>query len=1225
MGGNMAAIAPPESPQRHNSPVEEVQTSGGKTDSAKLEGGTDQTEENTLDQSRERQSSEHSGNNSASLPGHYKVIESGAGGGQTCNSPEPKMAESPGDEQRPLDCPGDEDNGEEDQSHTEENISEPAEKLLPETQALPGAEDINEKVEDPVEDVGSIEYVVEDHGEGEKRQHSESSSKPKKSRMVCKECGLSFPRREMFYLHRHSHAHKDDLAPLTCEECGLSFKDRRSLIKHRHVHKEQEEEPTYEDEDVFQCAECDNFFPTAQKLRVHNCNDPDDKPYHCSLCRKEFHLRCSVAMHMMNHSHEGWTCEECGRTFREYKRLRCHQRCHPILKPYECPECGMAFRYNSVMEDHRRKHTDQLRTYLCTVCGKTFKYSSLLQQHQYLHTGEKPFRCPDCGKKFAFAQNMRAHCRQHRLHQANAIPCTQPTKQTPLSAPEMVQVVQRKENARPSEEPKRTFNCPLCPQTCSSPANLRAHMHFHEVEYESQERRFQAPPEIKKVWDKGHTCPHCPCTYRDEISLRLHIFKTHQNVTQDWDKVSISSRKELSSVPSENLQVQCKSDDFPPKDLSSVPSENLQLKFRPHKCPECGKMFRHRSVLELHMRIHSKEKPYQCSVCGKGFRFSSYLQQHIIIHSGKKPHKCPDCGKDFAFLQNMRTHQKLHQEKPFRCTSCRKGYSDETQLQHHMRSHNGEKPHKCNLCNKSFGLAYLLRDHLNTHTGERPHLCSECGKSFSWLSSLLVHQKIHTRKRQSFSPLNSAPAGGRTRGRGSRGRRGGRLTWGMSRSVGGPPLYPNSGDMPHSSMLASQEELQVRMQKEAFLSELHPPPVHWELDGDGAMPVPSSQPPELIDSSSQPRRHSQESTPSSQKAGPLGIDGTETHGEPTATTSTSSGSLHHDSRRVSSFVDGAALWSIQPPLLTSSNKVTQELQSARWPGAPVVPKPETLTLPMKEDGKVWDPQAITLTVKQPEQLWIESESQKQRTSGVAGAPSSVQIDQSIPIPVSTAVAHGLGSTLWGIQAPLGASNKMTSPQKLVKNQDFQLQQKRVPTAWATLPNQTSTQKLPIHINPFAQTIGTTVWGFQNNPVGPPLLLTGQLKPGSVQDLQQQPIGTANQIILNQSPSFFSQALGTLPTLALPGTHSLHTVSVGTLARPSLPNIFFTPQAVLTERPPLPQTPALPQLAARTEAHKLGARLPFAPDRLLQCMICGCSFPRELDLQLHYLQHAQGGA
>ncbi|XP_037130113.1 zinc finger protein 227 [Syngnathus acus] len=1170
-GGNMAAISPPESPPRHKSLAEEVQTSGGKTDAMELEEGTpDQTDVNTSDQPRERHSGELSAYDSASLPSHSKVIELGERGDQTLNSSDPKMAESPRDEQRPFDSPEDQDDGEEDHFHTEENISETAEKVLGETQALPGAEQINEKVdrpslakeprsEEPIKDVDSIEYVVE---ESEKKQGSESTCKPKKSRMVCKDCGLSFPRREMFYLHRHSHLHKDELVPLTCKECGLSFKDRRSLMKHKHVHKEPEEEPTYEEEDAFQCAACDKFFPTAQKLRLHHCNDTDDLPYHCSLCRKEFNLRCSVAMHMMTHSEQGsWRCEDCGRSFLDYRRLRVHQRsCHPILKAYECPECGMAFRYNSVMEDHRRKHTDQLRTYLCTVCGKTFKYSTLLQQHQYLHTGEKPFRCPDCGRKFAFAQNMRAHCRQHRLHQANHFPSPAlPSKQT--SVPERT--------ARPRDEPKRTFNCPLCPHMCGSPADLRAHMRFHEVEYEAQEKRLQAPPEIKKVFNKGQACPHCPCTYPGEISLRLHIFKSHQNVAQDWDKVSISPLKDFEGEISENQQVKHKRED------SSV---------KPYKCPECGKMFRHRSVLELHMRIHSKDKPYHCSVCGKGFRFSSYLQQHIVIHSGQKPHKCPDCGKDFAFLQNMRTHQKLHQEKPFRCTSCRKGYSDETQLRRHMLSHNGDKPHKCNLCSKSFGLAYLLRDHLNTHTGERPHRCGDCGKSFSWLSSLLVHQKIHTRKRQ-----GSAPAGGRTRGRGSRGRRGGRLMWGMSRSSRGPSLYPDSGDGPDSSMLASQESLQVTLQKE-FLSELDPPPVQWQVDGDRVMPAPPSQQPDLQ----------------------LGPDGTEKHGHPAATTSTSS---HHDPRRVSSFVDGAALWSIQPPLLSSPNKVAQELQSPKWSSTPAS-KQETITLPIKED--VWDPQAITLTVSQPQQPRTESESQKQMSSGVAGATSS---DQSVPLPVSTAVAHGVGSTLWTIQAPLGLSNKMASPQKLANNQEFQ--QKQMPAAWANVQNQNATQKLPIPINPFAQTIGTTVWGFQNNPMGAQLLLTGQLKPGSIQDLQQQPIVTANQIILNQPSPFFSPALTTLPALALPATHSLHTVSVGPLSRPPLPNIFFTPQAVLTERPPVPQTPALPQLATQSEAHKLGARLPFAQERLLQCMICGSSFPRELDLQLHYLQHAQG--
>ncbi|XP_030015051.1 zinc finger protein 628 isoform X2 [Sphaeramia orbicularis] len=1271
----MAAADPSESPKRQKSLAEEVETSGGTDAAVEASSGLNPVDETASGKASDGPGEEQGagdGNDGAAFASHSEAsVESGAAEADktTCNSPEDltsaeKMARNTtasGGEQRSNDWSDTEEQDGEKATHTEGNnksdleaVTESGEEEQCNTHVdaknTAEVEEINEKENSCDEGKNSTEKekaaapgkevdgVEEEEEEADREEDAaDMTTKPKKPRMVCKDCGKVFNQRETFNLHRHFHAHEDELTPLTCKECGLTFQHRSSLIKHRNEHiKEKEQQLLALKKEVrttegnFACAECQKVFYSVDKLRDHTCSNTVDKPYHCPLCRQEFQFKVSITKHMMSHSQESmFKCQECNQMFLNSMSLRYHQRCHSALKPYECPECGMVFKHYSVMEDHRRKHTDNTRSHLCNICGKTFKYSSLLHQHQYLHTGQKPFRCPECGKRFAFAQNMKAHCRQHRLRESNALSSTeQPSKQTTMSVQEPVRGP-GKENTDQSEDTKCTFTCPLCPQTCPTPANLRAHMLIHEAEFEMLERT----KETNQLWEKGHNCPHCPSIYRDERSLNVHLLSVHKAVAQYLENVTPDPKKP--SLSNDNCQTKWKSDG---------------LNMKSYKCSECGKAFRHRSVLELHMRIHPTDKPYQCKVCGKGFRFSSYLQQHLIIHTGKKPYKCPDCGKDFAFLQNMKTHQKLHQEKPFRCTSCRKGYSDETQLQHHMLSHNGDKPHKCDLCDKSFGLAYLLRDHMNTHTGERPHRCEECHKSFSWFSSLLVHQKIHARKRQGLSQFNSFQMATRMRGRGGRGRRGGRPVWGSSRLFGGsemvssqpPPfLDPALRDVemhrraaqPQSSMLPIHVDLQGRQQKEPWMAKLPALPVQWKVDGGEVMPVPSSQQPHvasqpthfdnptvsglqhhqrgsnwadspLISQSGPSSTHSLESshvkdsvgsvvssllTAVPKKSSPLDASEMEQHRQPklvtwsstpTSTVVASASSLQHEFSPT--YIDGAALWSIRPALLpqnsqSSSKKPGQELQIPRWQGASVSTQKEPSTPPKKEESRVWDmsnPQVTPSTVSQPEKPWNSSEPQKQWASGLAGASTSAQKDQSSAMSVSTSASHGVGSTLWDLQTPPGAPKTHNSSEKLVSNSDFQLQQKQGSSSWAGAQSQTVTQKVPISIqyepHRFGQGIGAPVWGFQNNPVGPQTLLTGQLKPGNgAQELQQQPM------------------------------------------------------AVMSERPHMPQTLPLPQLTPRTEPHKLGPRLPFPPERLLQCMICGCSLPRELDLQMHYLQHAQG--
>ncbi|KAM8869822.1 uncharacterized protein AB9W97_016971 [Spinachia spinachia] len=1310
----MAAVDPSESPKRQRRAAEEVDTCGQKSDAAESGCGLNRKAATPPETPSQSPPGERPGAvDACSLPSLSEVgVESGAAAEKTtCSSPgdltsAEEMAEARDGALRGFGCSGteapEEGDGPCDLRCAGAGVSR-RDPPAAETAPFEAEESDEEETSRPEEEsaerpLGEVDVVVEEEQEEQevkveveeeaaRAKWAYLTAKPKKCRLVCKECGKRFTRRETFNLHRHFHAHEDELTPLTCKECGLTFQHRSGLIKHRSEHKEKEDllvapkETQTQTEGRFKCAECDVVFFAVDKLREHSCCDAVEKPYHCPLCRQEFQFKVSVTKHMRLHCMDVvFACQECSQTFPNSMALRCHRRCHAALKPYECPECGLVFKHYSVMEDHRRRHTDNTRPHLCNICGKAFKYSSLLHQHQYLHTGKKPFRCPECDKTFAFAKNMKAHCRQHRLRK-NDPPAKEPSQPAPTSAQEAVRGP-GKENAQHSDEAKRTFNCPLCPQTYSAPANLRAHMLVHEAEYETLERTPRLPKEINKNWEKGHICPHCPCVYRDESSLNMHLSSVHRSVAQRLEKAASPNQKQLIPLSSDDVQGKFRGD---------------SISIKSYKCSDCGKTFRHRSVLELHMRIHSKDKPYKCKVCAKGFRFGSYLQQHLIIHTGKKPYKCPDCGKDFAFLQNMKTHRKLHQEKPFRCTSCRKGYSDETQLQHHMLSHSGDKPHKCDLCDKSFGLAYLLRDHMNTHTGDRPHRCDECHKSFSWFSSLLVHQKIHVRKRQGFSQYPSSPLGTRTRGRGSRGRRGARPTWGWSKPFGSSgvvgPLqspYPVSAQrdaeprreavQPQAAMPAPCMDAHGREQKERWPSEPHPQPVQWKVDGGEVMPAPSSsssssqreaalqqtQCDSLPQTASQ--QHHQRGSNRAEghlitQSGPTSARGSQSPrvrecaaavvsslvtvapnhssastvsvmeqqnpvtwgGAAVSTALASTSSLQHNFPLPPSYVDRAALWSIRPTLLANShgspNKLGQDIQLPRWAGAPVLIQKEPSTPPKKEDTGGWDlgnSQVRLSTVGQPQKPWNGCELQTPWVSGLAGVSTSAQVDQSSGVPISTPISHGVGSTIWEIPTPPGIP-KAINPDKVVHAQDFQLQQKQVPSAWANVQSHTATQKVPISIqyepHCFGHGLGTPVWGFQSSQT----LLNGQLKPASGKELQQQPMVTGTQIIINQPPPFFTPPLTPLP-LALPGPHPLHSV---TLTRPPHPNIFFAPQAVMSERPHVTQTLPLPQLAAQTEPHKLGPRLPFGPERLLQCMICGCSLPRELDLQMHYLQHAQG--
>ncbi|XP_061748775.1 zinc finger protein 391-like isoform X3 [Nerophis ophidion] len=142
-------------------------------------------------------------------------------------------------------------------------------------------------------------------------------------------------------------------------------------------------------------------------------------------------------------------------------------------------------------------------------------------------------------------------------------------------------------------------------------------------------------------------------------------------------------------------------------------------------------------------RHHTNNKHFDCSECGKSFRHKSYITIHMRIHTGEKPFTCSVCKKSFSRKLDMTTHMRTHTgEKPFTCSVCKKSFSTKLVMSTHMRTHTGEKPVTCSICKKSFSRKQYMTPHMRTHTGENPLSCTVCDKRFRYKYQVSKHKCV---------------------------------------------------------------------------------------------------------------------------------------------------------------------------------------------------------------------------------------------------------------------------------------------------------------------------------------------------------------------------------------------------------------------------------------------------------------------------------------------------
>ncbi|KAK2719910.1 zinc finger E-box-binding homeobox 1-like [Artemia franciscana] len=58
-----------------------------------------------------------------------------------------------------------------------------------------------------------------------------------------------------------------------------------------------------------------------------------------------------------------------------------------------------------------------------------------------------------------------------------------------------------------------------------------------------------------------------------------------------------------------------------------------------HTCRICGKVFKDKYSVTVHVRVHSGEKPFPCSLCSKPFRQKAHLAKHFLTHTNPNGRK----------------------------------------------------------------------------------------------------------------------------------------------------------------------------------------------------------------------------------------------------------------------------------------------------------------------------------------------------------------------------------------------------------------------------------------------------------------------------------------------------------------------------------------------------------------------------------------------------------